>query len=250
MDVPQLLVSVRTTQEAVSAVRGGADILDVKEPAAGPLGMASMATVREISGTVAALSAPPPISIALGELRDWFHASTPNVATPDIPSLARLLSDLPSIQFLKCGLSGCQHSAAWESEWAQLRAAAGPEKAWVAVAYADADRAEAPSVQQVLTAATACRASAVLIDTFVKDQTCLLDWLAPERLMQLRDQCRRSGLLLALAGRISAADIPVLKQVGADVIAVRGAACEEANRLQTVSQHRVQLLSQALRSNT
>ena len=35
---PQLLVSVRNATEAAAAVLGGADILDVKEPANGPLG--------------------------------------------------------------------------------------------------------------------------------------------------------------------------------------------------------------------
>lgn len=249
MNVPRLLVSVRTPEEAVSAVRGGADIVDVKDPAAGPLGMASNSTIRDISRSLAALPAPPPLSIALGELRDWFPDSTSSAATSDIQCLAELLSDLPSIRFLKCGLAGCKQNAAWESAWAQLRAAAGPHQAWVAVAYADADRADAPCVQQVLAAASACRAYAVLIDTFVKDQTCLLDWLTPEQLEQISAQCRRSGLVLALAGRVSEADIPILKQVGADVIAVRGAACEGANRLQTVSQHRVHQLARALQSN-
>lgn len=250
MNVPRLLVSVRTPEEAVSAVRGGADIVDVKDPSAGPLGMASTAAIREIAETVGNLPLAPPLSIALGELRDWFPAPTPNFATPQTQSLAQFLSDLPSIQFLKCGLSGCRNNSVWESDWAQLRTAAGPQKAWVAVAYADADRAEAPCVQQVLAAASACHAYAVLIDTFVKDQTCLLHWLGPEQLEQISDQCRQNGLLLALAGRVSEADIPVLKQVGAAVIAVRGAACEEANRLQTVSEERVRRLARALKSAT
>ena len=37
LGAPLLLVSVRSTDEASSALEGGADIIDVKEPLAGPL---------------------------------------------------------------------------------------------------------------------------------------------------------------------------------------------------------------------
>ena len=40
--LPQLLVSVRTPQEALDALSGGAGILDIKEPSHGPLGMAGL----------------------------------------------------------------------------------------------------------------------------------------------------------------------------------------------------------------
>ena len=45
---PKLLVSVRSLGEALTALQGGCDWLDVKEPSAGSLGAASLSTLQEI----------------------------------------------------------------------------------------------------------------------------------------------------------------------------------------------------------
>src|SRR5579872_3508444 len=48
LKVPRLLVSVRNLAEAESALAGGCDILDIKEPAHGAMGMADVATIAAI----------------------------------------------------------------------------------------------------------------------------------------------------------------------------------------------------------
>jgi uncharacterized protein (UPF0264 family) len=65
---PQLLVSVRDVAEAEAALAGGADIIDIKEPRRGALGMADAAMIAEI---VACVDRRVPVSAALGELREW-----------------------------------------------------------------------------------------------------------------------------------------------------------------------------------
>src|SRR5262245_26134710 len=65
---PQLLVSVRDVAEARAALTGGADIIDIKEPRRGPLGMAKPAVMAEI---VAGVGGRAPVSAALGELHEW-----------------------------------------------------------------------------------------------------------------------------------------------------------------------------------
>ena len=69
--VAKLLVSVRSGVEALAALAGGADVIDVKEPSHGPLGRAEFALWREVRGRV-----PPtvPMSVALGELSEWSDA--------------------------------------------------------------------------------------------------------------------------------------------------------------------------------
>ena len=64
----QLLVSVRDAAEARTAVEGGADLIDIKEPARGPLGAADVDVVEQI---IAEVAGRRPVSAALGELRDW-----------------------------------------------------------------------------------------------------------------------------------------------------------------------------------
>jgi len=249
---PQLLVSVRCSEEALLAVRGGADIVDVKEPSAGPLGMAPLATLRRILKTFENIPQPPPLSFALGELSEWFR-SCPQPATTaaDIRmDFASLLRERPTVRFLKCGLAGCRNVPDWEQRWAELRQLAPPSIAWVAVAYADAERAAAPEPARVLAAAIAAEARVLLIDTFVKDGKRLPDWLSPMQLQTFASECHRHQLLLALAGQISPADFAVLREVGADVIAVRGAACDSADRLQAVSEQRVRALVEALRADS
>ncbi|MEX0885938.1 MAG: (5-formylfuran-3-yl)methyl phosphate synthase, partial [Phycisphaeraceae bacterium] len=47
-DRPGLLVSVRNVAEARAAMAGGADVIDIKEPAAGALGAASPTTIQQV----------------------------------------------------------------------------------------------------------------------------------------------------------------------------------------------------------
>jgi hypothetical protein len=245
---PQLLVSVRSPGEALNAVRGGAHIVDIKDPSAGPLGMASFSVIRSIAETLETLPRSPPLSLALGELRDWFEprAAAALTAVGSLQFLRGLLDELSGVRFLKCGLSGFRNDARWVHLWEQLRRAAPPAIGWVAVAYADAERAAAPEISDVLNAAINAGARAVLIDTFVKDGRRLLDWLSPQQLGDFSQQCHKHHILLALAGQVSSADFAVLRGAGADIVAVRGAACAGADRLQAVSEQRVNLLVNAL----
>ena len=64
----RLLVSVRDASEALAALAGGADIIDVKEPTRGSLGMADGDAV---AGVVEAVGERVPVSAALGELCEW-----------------------------------------------------------------------------------------------------------------------------------------------------------------------------------
>ena len=60
-----LLVSVRDAEEARHAADAGADLIDIKEPLAGPLGAAAPETIAEIVHVVAGRC---PISVALANL--------------------------------------------------------------------------------------------------------------------------------------------------------------------------------------
>lgn len=71
---PLLLVSVRNGSEGRAALAGGCDILDIKDPEAGSLGLADVASIREVvqlAGEVGSRGACVPVSAALGEAVDW-----------------------------------------------------------------------------------------------------------------------------------------------------------------------------------
>src|SRR5215216_3700093 len=63
----QLLISVRSRNEALAALHGGANIIDAKEPGAGALGVVSLSTFRSIADCIAG---EVPVTAALGDAFD------------------------------------------------------------------------------------------------------------------------------------------------------------------------------------
>lgn len=228
---PQLLVSVRTPQEALDALAGGAGILDIKEPSHGALGMASLADQYSICATAKAVS-PTAISAALGEVLDWQHAPVPVLP--------------PHLQYAKLGLAGFASERHWRVLWQQLRmefdVLRGKPLDWVAVAYADADRAQAPPVLEVLQAAIECDCRAFLIDTFEKSSGRLVDLIPVSELQAIVSHAHAHHLAVALAGRVTVNDLQRLLPCEPDVIAVRGAACEAGVRESSISGPAVAML--------
>ncbi|MFM7109040.1 MAG: (5-formylfuran-3-yl)methyl phosphate synthase, partial [Planctomycetaceae bacterium] len=72
-----LLVSVRDAAEAIEAVAGGAAIVDVKDPARGPLGGPSPAVAAAVAAVVAGRT---PWPLACGELAPYGAAAAAVVA--------------------------------------------------------------------------------------------------------------------------------------------------------------------------
>ena len=219
--VPRLLVSVRSSAEATTAIAGGADILDVKEPERGSLGMADVGTIREIAQSLRETGVDVPLSVALGELSDWTNA-TDDITLPQ------------EVAFAKLGLSGMRDRHDWRGDWRRVRErinqSRGVPLRWVAVAYADVEIARAPLIDDVATAAIETGCAGLLIDTFAKTGRSLRDWVTASQLRQVSEQCHGSGLFLAIAGSLQLHDLRAFRGVNADIIAIRSAACENHDR--------------------
>lgn len=209
---PKLLVSVRSVAEARAAMAGGADIIDVKEPRRGSLGMADLEVVAAITEFVRSVSTTIPISAALGELTDA-HAQDG----------FRLLPD--GLTFAKLGLAGAARSADWLASWEAVRRSVVGPADWVAVAYADWQSVAAPPPVNVIAAALDTGCAGVLIDTCRKDSGRLVELVSREQLTEWVNRVHQAGRFIALAGRIAYADLERLAEVPADVIAVRSAVC-------------------------
>src|SRR6185437_3247780 len=194
----QLLVSVRSAAEAESALRGGASLIDVKEPAHGSLGRASDRTIADV---VRAVAGTRPVSAALGELVDTFGAEP----------LPRGLS----LSYVKWGLARYQDrgEGVWQCELAGAMRRLGqhqPNCRAVAVAYADWQRAKAPTPKEVCSFALAHPIGAFLLDTWHKDGSTLLDWLSVRDIEHLQARCRAAGVPIALAGSLGTEEIRTL----------------------------------------
>jgi uncharacterized protein (UPF0264 family) len=205
----KLLVSVRDAQEARLAVDAGVDLIDIKEPHNGPLGPATEQTVAEIAAAVAGAR---PLSVALGELRDFDPAKAP---------------PLPGISFAKLGLSLCAGRCDWPGRWQQALAALPTDISPVAVVYADHQQARSPAARPTLTQAGRLGCRAILVDTFDKAGGGLLDCWSQEQLAWLIDTAHAEGLLAVVAGGLTLEAIERVLPLEPDYVAVRGAACDE-----------------------
>jgi uncharacterized protein (UPF0264 family) len=227
-----LLVSVRSAPEAETALRGGASLIDVKEPEQGSLGRARDGTLADVVRSVAGRR---PVSAALGELVDFFAELPP----PELP-----------LAYVKWGLAGYRGAgSAWRSElflaMRQLREQQ-PNCRAVAVAYADWRRAAAPAPEEVAAFAVEQAAGAFLVDTWQKDGSTLLDWLSVEAISGLVQHCRAEGVSIALAGSLGPAEISTLLPLCPDWFAVRGAVCQGRQRNAMLDEGKVRQLAELL----
>ncbi len=204
----RLLVSVRDATEAISAIQGGADIVDVKEPNRGPLGRPEASAVEQVLRAVAGRRQ---VTAALGELIE-----TSQTAGHELPA---------GLAMVKLGLARCGTHLDWPQRWAAALAGLPASCQRVAVAYADWRSAGAPSPGEVLERTDSTCARALLVDTFDKTEGDLFRWLDPRALSVLVRRAKLEGLMVAVAGSLSSGTIPVACHAGADVVAVRGAAC-------------------------
>ncbi len=266
-----LLVSVRSVEEALAALAGRASVVDIKEPANGPLGRAPFDVWHAIREVV---PSEVPLSVALGELAE-FNGVGLSVA---------------GIRYRKLGLAGSGED--WRERWKRVRLESGSllplleggsllprdhfdstgmapiplaeqaprqqsgtklphstrssrvQSGWIAVAYADWASSGAPDPFAVLEEALGIPDCAgVLVDTFQKGQTSPLrvstfwrDWV---------ETARDGGLLIALAGEVDVRRMRDLAPLRPDLFAVRGAACEDGDRRGTISADRVAGLVEA-----
>lgn len=212
----QLLVSVRDEVEAVAALAGGADIIDAKEPARGPLGPVGGDVFRRIAARV---PDAVPLSAALGDLTAGDDVRAAMMAAR-VPGRGAPL-------YLKLGFAGerSRDRVSMLLSVAQESGASAPGgPILVPVAYADHDAAAAPRPEEVLQSAVETGAGAFLVDTWAKDGRRLFDHISHARLAALAGAARGAGLVFALAGSLDRAGIERLGGL-ADVIGVRGAAC-------------------------
>jgi uncharacterized protein (UPF0264 family) len=232
---PGLLVSVRGAAEALEALAGGADVIDVKEPKRGSLGAADASTIAEV---VRAVNGRTIVTAALGELtelvagRSEFHPAT-------VPC---------GVALIKIGLVGCRGNPDWICAWRDAIAPAlasgrAPASRPVAVAYADWEAANAPAPIEVLNAGIQARCPALLVDTWDKSSGSLFDHWPATELRSFIDEVHSRGSRVVLAGSLSGAAVGEAARLQPDLIAVRTAACD-GGRDGTVSRERVRALKQ------
>jgi hypothetical protein len=222
----RLLVSVRSAGEAAAALAGGADLIDAKDPVAGALGAVTIDVLRAI---VQAVNGARPVTAALGD------ATTEHAIEREAAAFA-----CAGAALVKVGFAGSSARHRVEALAAAAVRGAGSARV-IAVAYADHQRVDGPSPAEVIDVAGHAGLAGVLLDTADKNGPGLRGLMPADALEAWVASARRHGLLVALAGQLAADDLTAVRDAGADVAGVRGAACD-GGRTGQVTRERVRLL--------
>jgi len=227
-----LLVSVRSVDEATAALAGGADLIDVKEPARGPLGPADLEVIRTVVQRVAGRS---PVSAALGEWRE--------PSAPDWRAVAEL-----GVDYLKWGLADFDQTRF--DELLERNSQLPSTIKMVVVAYGDWQRAHSPAPRALADLAMRGRFAAFLLDTWGKDGSTLLNWIHQSEVEALTRSLQSAGVAVALAGSLGLNEIERLLPAHPNWFAVRGAVCSGGRREAPIDAQRVALIARCLKGGS
>ncbi|MBS9478867.1 (5-formylfuran-3-yl)methyl phosphate synthase [Ancylobacter radicis] len=205
---PGLLASVADLHEMELARQGGADIVDLKQPAYGALGAWSS----------------PALTAAVMLWDSWGPARPALSATvgdqPMVPALLLSAAEriaTTGVPLVKVGLFASEHVGACIEALAPL----ATRRRLIAVLFADQN----PDFGLLAPLGAAGFAGA-MIDTADKAGGPLTRHLDPLTLSQFTAEARRHGLMTGLAGSLTLDDIGPLAGAGADYLGFRGALCE------------------------
>ncbi len=231
----KLLISIANVSEAPAALQGGADIIDVKDPAAGALGAPAADTLGAVCHK---LSPDHDISAALGD----------TATAGGTLSLAAVGAAALGVRFVKLGLTTDQvdQAIALLRRLQQSVRLVNPACGVIAVGYADAAQIGAlpwPALPEI---AQAAGIEGCMIDTALKNGQTLFDHCAEAGLAPWLAECRQAGLHCALAGSLRLVDLPAIRRLAPDIAGFRGAACTGDRVNGRVSAERVAALRSAL----
>ena len=218
----KLLVSVIDKTEAMESVKGGAHIIDVKNPKEGSLGANFPYVIRQIKRVV-----PENLefSATIGDL--------PNL--PGTASLAALGAAVSGVDYVKVGLFGVKNSEEATVLMTEVvRAVKEYDRGLKTIASGYADFRTFGCVTPLKLPMIAHRAEAdgVLVDVKIKNgRDNLFSFLNDEQLRTFVTQAHDCNLLAALAGSLDTHDIQRIHNLGADIIGVRGAVCTRKDRV-------------------
>lgn len=214
-----MLASVVDPREAETAVRYGADIVDVKDvrTAFGSVGPSLVRTIVDVLG------AHQPISAVIGE---------PEMEPESVLRRAAAIADA-GVTYVKVGLY--PHPMRLECITALRSLAARCRLIGVMFADHGAD-------ESLIKVMAQNRFAGVMIDTFEKSRGRLFDHLDIAAIGHFVDAVRSHGMMAGLAGSLEVPDIPRLLLAAPDVLGFRRALCANEDRTSGISPHALDIV--------
>jgi len=215
----RVLISIRSLEELIPAIYGGADIIDLKNPSEGSLGASFPWLIKKIRNYGNNFT----LSVAIGDM-------------PNLPGTAALASSGAATcgaDIVKVGLYG-PHS--FKEGVALLKGVVKAAKdinkniLVVGAGYADFKSFNGIDSMDIPSICNSAGADIAMLDTYSKNGEKLFDFIDSETLRKFVDKAHEYNLLAALAGSLKSKDIYKLNELGTDVTGFRGAVCSESDR--------------------
>ncbi|AKB86210.1 (5-formylfuran-3-yl)methyl phosphate synthase [Methanococcoides methylutens] len=225
----KLLVSPINTEEAMSALNGGADVIDIKNPKEGSLGANFPWVIRDVKD---AIEGKRPISAALGDFN----------FKPGTAALAAYGAASAGATYVKVGLYDVKtEEQAFEMMTGIAESVKGMNVKVVACGYSDYERIDSIDPKLLPAIGEKAGVDLVMVDTGVKDGRSTFEFMNEDDLIEFVNDAHSRGLETAIAGTIKFDDIPALKRIQPTIIGVRGIVCG-GDRSTTIRQELVEKL--------
>lgn len=212
-----LMVSVQDLPEAREAVKGRADIVDVKNLKETIIGSNFPPVIREVRQ---ALAKEIHVSVTLG--------AAPNQA--GTVSLAVFGAAALEATSVKVGLLESDYDSSLRILRESKRALAGFPTKLIAATFADSYLYHGIDPLRILDLARESHSDGILIDTLTKDGRNLFDFLPETTLKRVVDEAKELGMSAALSGALRMSDLDALTRINPDIVGVRGAVCTNGDR--------------------
>ncbi|MBK50595.1 MAG: hypothetical protein CL768_06195 [Chloroflexi bacterium] len=212
-----LMVSVQNMEEAKQALKGNADIVDVKNLQEALVGSAHPWLVKEVRDYV---PQETHASVTLGVV--------PNqVGTV---AMAVYSAGLLNATSVKVGFMKTEYQMAVDILLASKEALNGTETKLIGSLFADNELYDGLDPNKMVDLAKDGGCDGFLIDTLTKDGRNLFDFMSEEVLTNFVYQGKTMGISTALSGHLRLDNLDELARINPDIVGVRGAVCSKGER--------------------
>ena len=219
----KLLISPKTIEEAKIVISAKIDFIDCKNPEEGSLGANFPWVIKKMKELIPNNS-PQLLSAAIGDF--------PNL--PGSASLAALGAAVSGADIIKVGLKGPKNV---EEGIKLMKGVVKTVKDYneniqvVTAGYADYIRMDtALNFLSIPIIAAESGSDVAMLDTFIKDNKNLFDFLTINQLVEFKKLANDFGLKIALAGKLNQTNLSKIKKINPDIIGVRSMVCERQDR--------------------
>ena len=212
-----LMVSVQNLDEAFQALKGGADIVDVKNLQEALVGSAEPHLVKQVREAVP---------------QDHHASVTLGVVPSQVGTVAMAVysAGLLNASSVKVGFMDTSYDEAVEILKASKRALEGSETKLIGSLFADNPLYDGLDPHEMVSLSRDGKCDGFLIDTLTKDGRNLFNFLSEDELRDMVFDGKKLGMSTALSGHLNIDNLDELSRINPDIVGVRGAACSKGDR--------------------